>query len=120
MVILGLLGIVVAAMVVFAVVNVQKPLTVDEQALLGRWVSDDPEYERDFYFKPDRTCDKNAGEGPTYRWKLEGPFLVVKELSESGGWVRLGPIQLDGDELRLTPEGKILRRAEEQEADGNE
>lgn len=120
MIVLGVLVVGLAGMVGFALLHVQKPLTVDEQALLGRWTSDEPDFKKKYHFKADRTCDTTTGvEGnPPYRWKMDGPFLVVKE--HGGTWERLGPIQLEGDQLQLSPNGSMFRRVEEKEADGNE
>lgn len=120
MLILGLATIGLAAMVCFALLNTTIPLTPDEQALVGRWVSDDADYEKEFRFKVDRTCDTDSGvEGnPPYRWKLDGPFLVVKQ--SGGEWERIGPIELEGDQLRLFPKGNMLRRVDEGEADDDE
>ena len=117
MLILGLATIGLAAMVGFALLNTTIPLTQDEQTLVGRWASDDPEFQKKYHFKTDRTCDTTTGvEGnPPYRWKLDGPFLSVR--LPGGEWERLGPIQLEGDQLRLSPNGNMFRRVGEGEAD---
>lgn len=112
---LGVLTLLLFSLAAYLVVAMPRPLSAREKQLLGHWVNPQGETgDREFTFQIDRTVnvsDAATANDPSYVWKLDGEFLLVKE--DRGSWERIGPITLEGGKFKMSPGGSMFIRVKE-------